>query len=36
MQPILQISIALEYFLEPSRIYGARYHLVAMYSVRMS
>lgn len=36
MQPMLQISIAREYFLEPSRIYGARYHLVAMYSVRMS
>ena len=31
--PKLQMSIALEYFLEPRIISGARYHLVAMYSV---
>ena len=30
-QPKLQTSTALEYFLEPSKIYGARYHLVAIY-----
>jgi hypothetical protein len=34
MQPADHISTAFEYFVEPSKIYGARYHLVATYSVR--
>lgn len=33
--PKLHISIAFEYFLEPNKISGARYHLVAIYSVRI-
>jgi hypothetical protein len=33
MQPTDHISTALEYLVEPSRIYGALYHLVATYSV---
>ena len=33
--PKLQVSMAFEYFLDPSRIAGGRYHLVAMYSVRI-
>jgi hypothetical protein len=33
MQPTDHISTALEYFVEPRRISGARYHLVATYSV---
>lgn len=33
--PKLQVSMALEYLLEPSKISGARYHLVAIYSVRI-
>ncbi len=31
MQPTDHISTAFEYFVEPSKIYGARYHLVATY-----
>jgi len=34
MQPKLQTSAGLEYFLDPRRISGALYHLVAIYSVR--
>lgn len=34
-QPKLQISIALEYFLDPNKISGARYHLVAIYYVKI-
>ncbi len=34
MQPTDHISTAFEYFVEPSKIYGALYHLVATYSVR--
>lgn len=34
--PNPQISIPFEYPLEPNRIYGARYHLVAIYSVNIS
>ena len=34
MQPTDHISTALVYFLEPRRISGALYHLVATYSVR--
>lgn len=34
MHPTDHISTALEYLVEPSRISGARYHLVATYSVR--
>jgi len=34
IQPTDHISTALEYFVEPNKIYGARYHLVATYSVR--
>jgi len=33
IQPILHISTALAYFVDPRRISGARYHLVATYSV---
>lgn len=33
MQPTDHISTAFVYLLEPSRISGARYHLVATYSV---
>ena len=33
-QPKLQTSTDLEYFLDPSKISGARYHLVAIYSVK--
>jgi len=33
-QPKLHTSTAFEYLLEPSKIYGALYHLVAMYSVK--
>ena len=35
MQPKLHTSIAFVYLLEPNKISGARYHLVAIYSVRM-
>ena len=35
MHPIDQISTAFAYFLEPSKISGARYHLVATYSVKI-
>jgi hypothetical protein len=35
MQPTDHISTALEYLVDPSKIYGARYHLVATYSVRL-
>ena len=35
MQPTDHISTALVYFEEPSKIYGALYHLVATYSVMM-
>ena len=35
-QPMLQISMARVYLLDPNRIYGARYHLVAIYSVSIS
>lgn len=34
MHPTDHISTAFEYFVEPSKIYGARYHLVATYSVK--
>jgi len=34
MHPMLHISTPLVYVCEPSRISGARYHLVATYSVR--
>lgn len=34
IQPKLHTSAGFEYFLEPSNIYGARYHLVAIYSVK--
>lgn len=34
MHPTDHISTALEYLVDPSKIYGARYHLVATYSVR--
>ena len=34
MHPKLQTSAGFEYFFEPSKISGARYHLVAMYSVK--
>ena len=33
MHPKLQTSAGFEYRFDPSKIYGARYHLVAMYSV---
>lgn len=33
-QPKLHTSTAFEYFLDPNKISGARYHLVAMYSVK--
>lgn len=33
MQPTLHMSTALVYFVEPNRISGALYHLVATYSV---
>lgn len=33
MHPKLQTSAGFEYLFEPSKIYGARYHLVAIYSV---
>ena len=35
IQPTDHISTALVYLLDPSKIYGARYHLVATYSVMM-
>ncbi len=35
MHPTDHISTALEYFVEPSKISGARYHLVATYSVKI-
>lgn len=35
MQPTDHISTAFEYFVDPSKISGARYHLVATYSVNM-
>lgn len=35
MQPTDHTSMALEYWCEPRTISGARYHLVAMYSVRI-
>lgn len=35
MQPTDHISTALEYFVDPSNISGALYHLVATYSVRI-
>ena len=35
MQPTDHISTAFEYLVDPSKIYGARYHLVATYSVRL-
>ena len=34
MHPTDHISTAFEYFVEPKRISGARYHLVATYSVK--
>lgn len=34
MHPKLQTSAGFEYFLDPSKISGALYHRVAMYSVR--
>lgn len=34
MHPTDHISTALEYLVDPSKIYGALYHLVATYSVR--
>lgn len=34
MQPTDHISTALEYFVDPSNISGALYHLVATYSVK--
>jgi len=34
-QPKLQMSIAFEYFLDPNRISGALYHLVAIYYVKI-
>jgi hypothetical protein len=36
MQPMDQMSMALLYLRDPTRIYGARYQRVAMYSVSMS
>jgi len=33
MQPTDHMSTALEYLVDPSKISGARYHLVATYSV---
>jgi hypothetical protein len=33
MQPTDHMSTALEYLVDPNSIYGARYHLVATYSV---
>ena len=35
MQPTDHMSTAFEYLVDPSRIYGARYHLVATYSVKL-
>jgi hypothetical protein len=35
MHPTDHISTAFEYFVEPNKIYGALYHLVATYSVRL-
>ena len=35
IQPTDHISTALEYLVEPKRISGALYHLVATYSVRI-
>lgn len=35
IHPTDHISTALEYFVEPSKIYGALYHLVATYSVKL-
>lgn len=35
IQPTDHMSTALEYFVDPSNIYGARYHLVATYYVRL-
>ena len=34
MHPTDHMSTALEYLVEPNKISGARYHLVATYSVR--
>ena len=34
MHPTDHISTAFEYFVDPKRIYGALYHLVATYSVK--
>lgn len=34
MQPTDHMSTAFEYFVDPSKIYGALYHLVATYSVK--
>jgi hypothetical protein len=35
IQPTDHMSTAFEYLVEPSKIYGALYHLVATYSVRL-
>ena len=34
IQPTDHMSTALEYLVDPNKIYGALYHLVATYSVR--
>ncbi len=35
MHPTDHMSTAFEYLVEPNKIYGARYHLVATYSVKL-